>query len=684
MRKKIWKSIGALGLSAVLAVTTVFSGIGETYIVKAEEDEGQVQIINDFEDGKKNNWVFAGGWEYDSTATVSPVDFGDEKVIQIDVDYSPYSDISWSEAKISKNFTPSLDATGYNYLVVDVYIPASWDLTKFGIKFYSHSGLDKDVVLENVVDAGNGYVKGTATARITSCSTEFTDLYIGFVGKNADFGGAIYVDNIRFTEVSATDVSVELTTTAGEATIANISGMDTNVTLADDNATETTKKLYAYLLAVGNNDQVIFGHQNDYHKMITPFATEGDTKALTGSVSGIYGVDTLALTGVELGVTNTATALSTMIENSIAAAEQGAIITLSTHMPNMSNSKIVENEDGTFDFAACDFSESKDLSNNCAQEVLEGGAYNAQLNAYLDIIAEYALALQEEDIPLIFRPYHENNGDWFWWGSTNDVETFVALYQYTVDYLTGKGVHNILYVYSPNGPFDSAETYLERYPGDDYVDILAFDYYDDYNVYPATADNSFFEELTTTCTIISDIANEKGKVAAISETGVRLLKADGADMEGLLPSENPISEAACGTNWYLKVADIADEAGMPYFLVWANYGERNFYVPYLVSETSGHEMADDFINFYNSDKTIFADGTNFYGASAVEETVTEEATTEKATSDDASASDATTEGTTKTEETPKKDNNTIAIICAAVAAVLVAVVAVVMKGKKKK
>ena len=49
-----------------------------------------------------------------------------------------------------------------------------------------------------------------------------------------------------------------------------------------------------------------------------------------------------------------------------------------------------------------------------------------------------------------------------------------------VNYLQAKGVHNLLYVYSPNGPIDNESDYLSRYPGDAYVDVLGFDYYDDY------------------------------------------------------------------------------------------------------------------------------------------------------------------------------------------------------------
>lgn len=58
--------------------------------------------------------------------------------------------------------------------------------------------------------------------------------------------------------------------------------------------------------------------------------------------------------------------------------------------------------------------------------------------------------------------------------------------------------------------------------------------------------------------------------------------------------------------------EIAIKHDMPYFLIWANFHPSNCYVPYKYNEELGHELSDEFINFYNSDKSIFADTVNFY------------------------------------------------------------------------
>ena len=52
---------------------------------------------------------------------------------------------------------------------------------------------------------------------------------------------------------------------------------------------------------------------------------------------------------------------------------------------------------------------------------------------------------------------------------------------------------------------------------------------------------------------------------------------------------------------------------MPYYMVWANFDAKsNFFAPYMVSATRGHEMVNEFIKFYNEESSVFADGVTFY------------------------------------------------------------------------
>lgn len=108
-------------------------------------------------------------------------------------------------------------------------------------------------------------------------------------------------------------------------------------------------------------------------------------------------------------------------------------------MPNFTNAKIKKNADGTYDFYNCDFNEAKDLSGDSLKKILPGGEKNEVFKAYLDTIAFYANALEQENIPVIFRPLHENTGGWFWWGTGNTAESYKSLYAYTREYLNPKG-----------------------------------------------------------------------------------------------------------------------------------------------------------------------------------------------------------------------------------------------------
>lgn len=111
---------------------------------------------------------------------------------------------------------------------------------------------------------------------------------------------------------------------------------------------------------------------------------------------------------------------------------------------------------------------------------------------------------------------------------------------------------------------------------------------------------------------MSSIAAKRGKIPAIAECGVRVMKKDGSDNEGLLVKGNPVGTEASGKNWYQEVSDIAKKNNMPYYLVWANFGDSNFYVPYKYDATHGQELINDFIKYYNDDSSIFGGDTGFY------------------------------------------------------------------------
>jgi mannan endo-1,4-beta-mannosidase len=86
---------------------------------------------------------------------------------------------------------------------------------------------------------------------------------------------------------------------------------------------------------------------------------------------------------------------------------------------------------------------------------------------------------------ILWRPLHEMNGAWFWWGGGNSEQItqteFKKLWMSIYDYFKMRKLNNLLWVYSPNSHHDKHSTVdvLDLYPGDSYVDIVALDYYAD-------------------------------------------------------------------------------------------------------------------------------------------------------------------------------------------------------------
>jgi mannan endo-1,4-beta-mannosidase len=114
--------------------------------------------------------------------------------------------------------------------------------------------------------------------------------------------------------------------------------------------------------------------------------------------------------------------------------------------------------------------------------VTGGTALNDAWKQQADKVARYLKQLQEEDIPVLWRPYHEMNGVWFWWCSHPGEQGFKRLWIMMYDYFTNHhGLNNLIWVWNTNAPRDipgdEAWPYEDFFPGIEYVDILAADVY---------------------------------------------------------------------------------------------------------------------------------------------------------------------------------------------------------------
>jgi mannan endo-1,4-beta-mannosidase len=578
-------------------------------------------------------WSDDGSYDYSGGVTQISYD-SVLQAMKLDVDYSGNASSSWSEAKIRYTFAAPFQLEGYNRFSFDfIYDPAQMTTGSFMAKLFA-SGIDTNIAVGNAEDLGSsGLKKATVTLNLSGDRNSISSFTLGLVGNRTDYKGPIYIDNVSFYQEVGPDiyvwatvpvdanqipVAVDSHSLAANGQTQEISG---NIKLVDDRAKDYTAKLYAYLEAVGKTDSVLYGHQNDtHHKAGRTGAnlTNSDTRDVTGSIAAVVGIDALSLTGNELAVqapwnAPLADRVAACEAVTKAAAGEGAIITLSAHMPNFAliDERVKHNDpsdpsdsnrvgilpDGSYNFSGYT---PNTLTGDIVKRIMPGQDLNYLYTGYLDMIAAYAKALEDDGISVLFRPFHECTGSWFWWGKAFcDAEAYKNLYKYTVEYLRDeKDVHNFIYVYGPGSEAESTAAYGERYPGDDYVDMVGFDMY---HQNPAAGD-SFIANLKAQLDIVQEFAAEHHKLFAVTETGV-------ANPNGqvLLKTGNARKD------WYNEVLDVVAPSNASYFLLWANFGEDSggFYTPYVVSKTNdgkmkGHEMLDNFIDFYNDPRSVFA------------------------------------------------------------------------------
>lgn len=140
---------------------------------------------------------------------------------------------------------------------------------------------------------------------------------------------------------------------------------------------------------------------------------------------------------------------------------QGGLVTISAHLYNPANT----NGGGLRDKGV----ELKTL--------LEPGTETyTRWQRELDLLAAGLQELKNAGVVVLWRPFHEMNGGWFWWGA-KEPESFIKVWQQMFDYFTGtKRLDNLLWVYSPN----HGEKTAAYYPGGQYVDLVGLDAYTDF------------------------------------------------------------------------------------------------------------------------------------------------------------------------------------------------------------
>lgn len=324
--------------------------------------------------------------------------------------------------------------------------------------------------------------------------------------------------------------------------------------VTDRQATAQTRNLLGNLRSIAEQGGTLFGHQCSslYGIGWSGDADRSDVKSICGDYPALMGWD---LAEIELGrdANIDGDRFADIRSRILEAYARGGVTTIGWHTTNPVTG-------GTaWDTASA------------VGQIIPGGALHDKYCGWLDRVADFMLSLRTdagEYVPVLFRPFHEHTGNGFWWGKGNcTAQEYVALWRFTLEYLRDtKGVHNLLYVYSPD-IVSSQDNYLEFWPGDAYVDILGLDAYDR-SSWAIETDGLRLMRL------LKHIAYLKNKPFAFTETGL----------------ENNTSQP----EWWTRKLSKAIE-GMPvaYVLVWRNKDTNHFFGPYpgCVSEEDFKKFA---------------------------------------------------------------------------------------------
>jgi len=224
---------------------------------------------------------------------------------------------------------------------------------------------------------------------------------------------------------------------------------------ADPDASAGTKAVLAYIhrLSEGGDRKVLSGQFLEFEPGATLALPEAIHKA-SGKWPAFVGVDYMNFREQRVGYE---------VANRVATEywRQGGLVEVSVHMTNPANPR-----GGGL----------RDRGVRLGDLLSSGSTANVAWLRELDTIAAGLGRLQDAGVVVLWRPFHEMNGGWFWWGA-KPPRDFVALWKQMFGYLTEtKHLHNLIWIYSPNMG-QSAGRY---YPGDNYVDLVGLDAYTDY------------------------------------------------------------------------------------------------------------------------------------------------------------------------------------------------------------
>jgi mannan endo-1,4-beta-mannosidase len=231
--------------------------------------------------------------------------------------------------------------------------------------------------------------------------------------------------------------------------------------LVNPNASPEARTLYRYLQQISGHKTLSGQHNTPGHKPVS--AMSDQIRQITGKDPAVWGSDFgFTATGND-GIDNR----PALIAEAIRQHRQGSIITMTWHSVCP-----LDNEPNEWKKSVW----HKMTEAQWQELITPGTPLHRRWLAQLDVVAVYLKQLRDAQVPVLWRPFHEMNGNWFWWGEKRGEQGIKALWR--LEY--GHFVHqlhldNLIWVWSPSSP--DARGLTDFYPGPDYVDVLALDLY---------------------------------------------------------------------------------------------------------------------------------------------------------------------------------------------------------------
>ncbi len=240
--------------------------------------------------------------------------------------------------------------------------------------------------------------------------------------------------------------------------VANVNPVQAASLPINPNASQEARNLLSYMYSLEGNH--ILSGQHDFLESPNEYVEQ--IKTNTGKYPAIHGYEMGPIKGQTESVA--ASQRQGVVNSAIAWHNAGGIVTMMYH----------QNKPGTgYCWSGCVQPGITAAEFNTI--LTPGTPQNTALISEIDKVAVYLKQLRDAGVPVLWRPYHEMNGGWFWWGGQTD---FWKLWDLMYDrYTNFHGLNNLIWVWNPNAPNSSVGAYSAYFPGVNKVDVLAVDIY---------------------------------------------------------------------------------------------------------------------------------------------------------------------------------------------------------------